>query len=211
MSASTNCSLAYRLGILALFLTAYGVLYVIPNFFVDAIPQELPLLWIDRAIPLIPWTFVVYTSDYLVFAIALFLLSDRQRFNAFTRMMFGVLLVCGTFFYVFPTTYPRPDYPTETHWVFGALMQFISLADSPRNCFPSMHVGLTAVATWSLRHLGLRTLCFFGFWSLAIFASTLTTKQHYFLDILGGLTVMSFIALIENRVFSRVIVERQQL
>ncbi|MFM8270055.1 MAG: phosphatase PAP2 family protein [Pseudomonadota bacterium] len=211
MSASTHCSLSYRLGILALFMAAYSVLYVIPNFFLTTAPQELPLLWIDQAIPLIPWTFLIYTSDYFVFVFALFLLSERHKFNSFTRMMFGVLCVCGAFFYGFPTTYPRPEYPAETNWLVGSLMQFISVADSPRNCFPSMHVGLTAVATWSLRHLGLRTLFFFSVWSFAIFVSTLTTKQHYILDILGGLAVMGFIVFLENFIFSRVIVERQHL
>ncbi|NBT58010.1 phosphatase PAP2 family protein [bacterium] len=211
MSASKNCSLSYRLGILAVFMVAYSVLYVIPNFFLSTPPQQLPVLWIDEAIPLIPWTFLIYTSDYFVFAIALFLLSNKQQFDSFTRMMFGVLFVCGMFFYTFPTTYPRPDYPTDTHTLIGAVMQFIALADSPRNCFPSMHVGLTAIATWSLRHFGMRTVLLFGFWSLAIFISTLTTKQHYFLDILGGLSVMSFVAWLETRFFTRPIVERQQL
>lgn len=211
MSASTNCSLLYRFGILALFLVAYCVLYVIPNFFLAVPPKELPLFWIDQVIPLIPWTFLIYTSDYFVFLLAIFLLPNRDRFNSFTRMMFGVLFICGIFFYTFPTTYPRPEYPRDSGWFIGAMMQFIALADSPRNCFPSMHVGLTAVATWSLRHLGLRTLSFFSFWSFAIFVSTLTTKQHYFLDILGGLAVMSVIAWLEASLFSPAIVERPQL
>jgi len=211
MSASKTCSLGYRLGILALFMSAYGLLYVIPNFFFNVPPQELPLLWIDRIVPLIPWTFLIYTSDYFVFLVVIFLLSEKEKFNSFTRMMFGVLLICGAFFYGFPTTYPRPEYPTETHWLLGAVMQFVALADSPRNCFPSMHVGLTAVATWSLRHLGFRTLSIFSLWSFAIFASTLTTKQHYFLDILGGLMVMTVIATLEKFLFSRTIVERQHL
>jgi hypothetical protein len=211
MVSPKNCSFAYRLGIFALFMSAYGLLYVIPNFFLSLSPKELPLFWIDRAVPLIPWTFLIYTSDYFVFVVAMFLLTEKEKFNSFTRMMFGVLFVCGAFFYGFPTTYPRPNYPAETHWLLGAVMQFVALADSPRNCFPSMHVGLTAVATWSMRHLGRRTLLAFSLWSLAIFASTLTTKQHYFLDILGGLMVMSLIVALENRLFSPTIVERQQL
>jgi membrane-associated phospholipid phosphatase len=211
MSASKNCSFAYRLGIFVLFMSAYCLLYVIPNFFLNSLPKELPLLWIDKAVPLIPWTFIIYTSDYFVFALAIFLLSEKEKFNSFTRMMFGVLFVCGAFFYGFPTTYPRPEYPAETHWLLAAVMQFVAVADTPRNCFPSMHVGLTAVATWSMRHLGVRALAGFSLWSLAIFASTLTTKQHYFLDILGGLMVMSLIVAVENRLFSPTIVERQQL
>jgi len=196
----TTCSLSYRFGTFILFMMVYWVLYVIPNFFLSVPPYELPLLWIDQVTPLLPWTFLIYTSDYFVFVLALFLLENKAQFHSFARMMFGILFVCGIFFYVFPTTYPRPEYPLVSNPLIAAVMQFVALADTPRNCFPSMHVGLTAGATWALRHLGARVFGFFSAWSVLIFSSTLTTKQHYFLDILGGLGVMIFIALLESLV-----------
>ncbi len=203
MSSSKNLSLFYKLMTFLVFMSAYGVLYVIPNFFSDQPAGELPLLWIDKVVPLVPWTFLIYTSDYLVFLITILWLTEKEDFLSFTRMMFGVLGVCGLFFYSYPTIYPRPDYASfAPGGVIGAAMEFIAVADSPRNCFPSMHVGLTAVATWSLRKKGPKILGLFGLWSLAIFASTLTTKQHYFLDIIGGLAVMILIAFVEHRLIS---------
>ncbi|NBX83368.1 phosphatase PAP2 family protein [bacterium] len=184
-------------------MVAYGILYVIPNFFYAEPAQELPLLWIDRALPLMPWTFLIYTSDYFVFVIALFVMKERDQFLSFARMMFGVLFVCGLFFYFYPTTYPRPEYLRQSNRLLEAVMQFVAAADSPRNCFPSMHVGLTAVATWAFRYQGPKIFWVFVVWSLAIFVSTLTTKQHYFFDILGGLAVMGTIATLENALFSR--------
>lgn len=198
---SRPCSLTYRIGILILFGLAYGLLYVIPNFFSTSPAQELPLLWIDKFIPLIPWTFLIYTSDYLVFLIAILIINDQHQYNSFARMMFGVLLICGMFFYGYPTIYPRPVYEAQSNWVIGSLMSFVSIADSPRNCFPSMHVGLTSVATWSMRHKGPKVLACFTLWSIAIFVSTLTTKQHYFYDIVGGLGVMTLIASLEKALF----------
>ncbi|MEZ4751819.1 MAG: phosphatase PAP2 family protein [Bdellovibrionota bacterium] len=38
---------------------------------------------------------------------------------------------------------------------------------------------------------------FYWIWALAIFASTLTTKQHYFYDILGGLVVAACVGALE--------------
>ncbi|NBX91692.1 MAG: hypothetical protein EB078_06680 [Proteobacteria bacterium] len=198
-----ECSLGYRFSILALFAVAYGLLYVIPNFFFQSTPSELPMLWIDRVIPLIPWTFIIYTSDYFIFIIAIFMFTERHHFNSFARMMFAVLTVCGLFFYSYPTVYPRPPYEPQSHWLIGSLMDFIAMADSPRNCFPSMHVGLTSVATWAMRPKGRKMVFLFSGWSLAIFISTLTTKQHYFYDILGGLVVMAVVVMLESLLFVR--------
>jgi len=103
-----SCSLTYRFAGFLLFMLVYSILYVIPNFFLSTPPFELPLLWIDQITPLIPWTFLIYTSDYFVFVFALILLSEKAQFLSFARMMFGILFVCGVFFYTFPTTYPRP-------------------------------------------------------------------------------------------------------
>ena len=69
-------------------------------------------------------------------------------------------------------------------------MALINVADTPMNCFPSMHVALTGVAAWSVRNRGPKVVSLFCLWSLAIFASTMTTKQHYFFDIVGGLGVI---------------------
>ena len=197
-----SCSLAYRLMLFALFMVVYCILYVIPNFFSTQEAFQLPFLWIDRVVPLIPWSFLVYTSDYFVFIFAIFILSQKDEFHAFARLMFGILLVCGTFFYLYPTIYPRPEYPAEENRILAWVMQFVAAADTPRNCFPSMHVGLTAGATWALRGQGKRTLILFVVWSLAIFASTLTTKQHYFIDIIGGIGVMAVVTFLENRILT---------
>ena len=200
---SSHCSLGYRLMILGLFAIAYWILYVIPNFFPSQAAVELPLLWIDQWVPFLPWTFLIYTSDYFVFAIAILVLSHREEFHSFARLMFGILLICGAFFYGYPTIYPRPAYPEHSVWFVNSVMQFVASADTPRNCFPSMHVALTAGASWALRVKGRSTFLLFIIWSLAVFASTLSTKQHYFLDIVGGLLVTATVVALETRFSAR--------
>lgn len=198
---SSSCSLAYRFTMLAVFMLAYCILYVIPNFFSTQEAFFLPFLWIDKVVPFLPWSFLIYTSDYFVFILAIFILTQREEFHSFARLMFGILLVCGTFFYLYPTIYPRPEYPPQENRFLEALLWFVSSADTPRNCFPSMHVGLTAGATWALRNRGRKLVGLFSLWSMAIFASTLTTKQHYFIDIIGGIGVMMAVAFLDNLLF----------
>jgi membrane-associated phospholipid phosphatase len=80
-------------------------------------------------------------------------------------------------------------------------MDFVYIADTPNNCFPSMHVALTSVSTWSLRGYAPRYFKLFMLWTLAIILSTLTTKQHYFVDILGGLGVLVVVVALEKKGF----------
>jgi len=180
---------------------AFGVFYVYPNFFPLSEPMFLPLLSIDKVTPFIPWTFLIYTSDYFLIFLVVILIKEKEHFNSFVRMAFGVLFCCGLFFLFLPTTYPRPLYPEVNNILIKGAMKFIMAADNPTNCFPSMHVALTGVSIWAIRFFGKRTYLFFGVWTLAIYISTLTTKQHYFLDILGGIAVMVTIASLEWTLF----------
>lgn len=191
-----------------LFMVAYGIFYVFPNMYAPWQPMRLPLLWIDETIEFIPWTFVIYTSDYLLIALAILLINDSGKFYSFARMMFATLMFCGVFFLFFPTTYPRPIYPDVTNSFVAAAMGLIDIADTPNNCFPSMHVALTAITTWAVRHKGKPVLFFFLVWTLAVIVSTLTTKQHYFVDILGGLSVTFMIASTEWLLFERGFIRR---
>jgi membrane-associated phospholipid phosphatase len=107
------------------------------------------------------------------------------------------------FFLFFPTAYPRPLYPEVDNILVAGAMKFIAVADNPNNCFPSMHIALTGVSSWAIRFLSRRLHLLFWLWTLTIYVSTLTTKQHYFLDILGGIAVMLIIASLEWALFER--------
>lgn len=188
-----------KLKLFSWFMLGYGVFYIFPNFYAPWMPTQLPLSWIDRQVPFLPWTFLIYTSDYFLILFSILIIHDRQPFYAFSRMMFATLVICGFFFLVFPTTYPRPTYPETGVWWIQAAMDLVYVADSPNNCFPSMHVALTSVATWSLRSYRPRVFRLFTLWTLAIILSTLTTKQHYLADIAGGLSVLATVVFLEKK------------
>ena len=179
----------YKLFLLALYSLAYAFFYVLPNFYPLYEPVFLPMFALDRAIPFVPWTFLVYVSDYFLFAVVVTALVDLEEFNAYARTCFIGIVLCGLFFFAFPTIYPRPPYPELEPGLISFIMGLVATGDMPTNCFPSMHVTMTAIATLALRNHSKWLFGLVSIWAFAVFASTLTTKQHYLLDIIGGFGV----------------------
>lgn len=150
----------------------------------------LPHTQLDHAIPLIPWTIWIYGSGTKAA-----LLAWLQVPNAVAgRKLFGTLALssvcCAVVFILFPTTYPRELYPLPAGDSF-TLTEFADLrdTDSPSNCLPSLHVALA----WGLAlnwHSFLRRFRWAPFaWALAVSVCTLTTKQHYLVDVPTGAAV----------------------
>jgi len=202
MSAALKYSLREKVKVLGWFALGYGIFYIFPNFYASWKPSQLPLTWVDHSVPFLPWTFLIYTSDYLLILLAVLIIEDKESFQSFSRTMFCTLFICGLFFLFFPTTYPRPPYPVLDSLIIQGAMDLVYIADSPNNCFPSMHVALTSVAAWNLRNRSSRLFRVFVIWTLAVIASTLTTKQHYLADIVGGLSVVAVVIMAEIKLFS---------
>jgi membrane-associated phospholipid phosphatase len=185
-----------------IFTVAYFICYVYPNF--SSRPAvELPLWWIDRVVPFLPATFIAYTSDYVLILIAILIIDRMDQFLIYARMCFITIFIAGIVYYIFPTTYPRPIYPEVSELWIKLPMALVGAADTPKNCFPSMHVALTTVATWNLRYKGPSLFGLFVVWTGIVYVSTLTTKQHYFADILGGLVVVVMAAFLEWFLFEK--------
>ncbi|MBI3555926.1 MAG: phosphatase PAP2 family protein, partial [Deltaproteobacteria bacterium] len=113
--------------------------------------------------------------------------------NKYIWSYFGVLFFGALFFVFFPTTYPRGDYPLpgDIHPLVYRIFQAVREADDPSNCFPSMHVTccfLTAFAFLPKSESRTNFWIYFV-WSTLIAMSTLPTKQHYLIDVVGGLAL----------------------
>jgi membrane-associated phospholipid phosphatase len=199
----SRCSWKYKLLLTSLFALAYAVFYVLPNLRPPFPPLQLPLLWVDRVVPFLPWTVVIYLSDWLLALWVIILVKDVDSFNKLSRMAFMTLTICGIFFLFAPTTYPRPIYPTDEFLPIQLLLNLLEFADKPTNCFPSNHVAMASIFVWAVRGFDRRKYLGFLIWAVAIFISTLTTKQHYFLDILGGLVVAAAVVTLEYALFAK--------
>lgn len=153
---------------------------------------ELPMTRWDLGIPLVPETVWLYGSGTVTCLVAWLMVPDRYWAR---RLYFGLLLsamVCWVFFLLYPTTYPRALYPLPLGDSM-TLREFADLrtADSPSNCFPSQHVALAwcLALTWVgyLRSSALKIGVIL--WAIGVSICTLTTKQHYIIDVPAGMLV----------------------
>lgn len=153
-------------------------------------PRELPMNWIDLNTPFLPWSVLIYISEYFYFAFVYILLRDYDNINKYLYSFFLLQVVsCGIFF-VFPTIYPRELFPVPTdlpQWL-QATWSWLRTQDAATNCLPSLHVSSVYLSAFAFLSENRRKMFWtFFIWSTAIALSTLTTKQHYLADIVSGL------------------------
>ena len=86
-----------------------------------------------------------------------------------------------------PTTNVRPSIPEQGFW--NQMLALLYQMDAADNLFPSIHClnsWFCYIAVRSRREIP-RWYQRFSFWAaLAVFVSTLTTKQHVIADVIGG-------------------------
>jgi membrane-associated phospholipid phosphatase len=157
---------------------------------------------LDRAIPFVPWTVFIYFICFAFWA-ANYILSVRQGREAAYRFLSADCLakwICLLFFLLLPTTNTRPE--VTGHGVWDMLMRFLYWVDSPDNLFPSIHC-LTSwmcyIGIRGRRNIPLGYRIFSCLMAIAVFISTLTTKQHVLVDVVGGVLLAEGCYMITGR------------
>ena len=166
-------------------LAILGPVYMVINTNTSGRTVYVPELPLDRAIPLEPAWIVVYGSMYVFAFLPVFVVRDPELRCRAVLAYIMVQLVSYVGFLTYPTIGPRPEQvPSQGFlaWTLQVNYEF----DPPYNCFPSLHVAYACLAALTAyrvhRALGLVALGYAGL----IGASTLFTKQHYLLDVIGG-------------------------
>lgn len=154
---------------------------------------DLTTPW-DAAFPFSPIWVLIYIGTY-AFWIYQYTTVAKESPEAACRLAAAdtvAKLLCLIFFLAVPTTNVRPE--VEGTGLIPFFMRAIYALDTPTNLFPSIHCFVAWMGTRymlqckNLRHKALtRALCVIG--SLLVFASTLYTKQHVLLDVIGGVAV----------------------
>ncbi len=170
-----------------LFIAAYFMYtFTNHNFFTE--PRELPLYAIDSAIPFIPWTVLIYVSEYFFFTTVYIVSKDSKNLNKYLYSFLATQALSCLIFYFWPTIFPRELYPIpeNIHPIIGAVWMWLRSNDAPTNCFPSLHVSTVYLSAFIFRDEQKEKFPFFITWGTLIALSTLPTKQHYFIDIVAG-------------------------
>lgn len=146
-------------------------------------------LTIDHMIPLLPWMIFVYIGAFLFWVINYCICTkfDKGHGLRFIGTHFIGETVCLGFFLLLPTAMMRPEITGNSFadWALSVTYQ----SDSPDNLFPSLHCFMS----W-LCWIGVRGNDHIPKWyrnlslviAIAICISTLTVKQHVFVDAVAG-------------------------
>lgn len=171
----------------------YGIAYILyysTNHYPQFEPKELNLTWLDQNTPFMPYSVLIYISEYIYFAFVYILLKKHIVINRYLYSFISLQTISCLIFLFAPTIYPRENFPISKdlpEWL-QAVWTWLRIQDAPTNCFPSLHVSsvyLSAFVFWDDEQKG--KFWFFVLWGTCIAATTLTTKQHYVADIIAGL------------------------
>lgn len=143
----------------------------------------------DNAIPFEPMWAVIYLGCFLFWAINYIMITRQEKEDWFQFATGDYLsrIICGVFFVLLPTTNVRPEVMGNSFPEL--LVRFVYSMDAPTNLFPSIH----CLVSW-MCFIGIRGRKYVPKWyqvfscifAIAVFASTLFTKQHYIIDVIVG-------------------------
>lgn len=156
-------------------------------------PTDLSLTF-DILTPFIPGWAWIYIGSYF-FWLYVYTTAAKDGVNTVCKLAVADIvgkLICLVLFLAFPTTNVRPT--VEGRGLTPLLMIIIYRLDTPTNLFPSIHCFIAYLGTryiLTAKNLKHKTLhCMFSVaGTILVFASTLFTKQHVALDILGAIVV----------------------
>jgi hypothetical protein len=193
LSLASRILACWRGKLLMLFVLApiLDVCYLLPQWLPLRPAGRLPLTAIDRALPFQPESAYAYLSLYAMIIFPPLLATRGAQLWRYTIGAVEMFLVATVVFVLWPVEYPRPPLPH----LAPALYRFLTTIDRPLNSIPSLHAGLVAysvlfaarISSDVPRRVRQGTLGFFTLWGAVILYATLTTKQHYLLDLPPGL------------------------
>ena len=142
---------------------------------------------LDSVIPFLPWFVIPYIFVYIVAFLPYFFIKDNSTFRSVALTYTITTLIAYTIFLVFPVIMNRPS-SISTQGI-GAMVNLIFSIDFPYNSFPSLHVMYAFLPAFMLlkdyKIAGSITLVV----AILIAFSTVFIKQHYILDVVGGIVL----------------------
>lgn len=168
-----------------------GLLTTLPYFLFQNFPlfkvHPMPFVQLDAYFSFSPNFIWVYQSLYLLIVWRTFTFSNFETLLNFASSFTVAVLISNLFFLFYPSLCVRPDINTH-HWLYENFIQL----EKPLNAFPSMHVSLVLVTcsfSFKDNDFSIIERLVIVIWTLFIIVSTLYTKQHVLIDVVGGCIV----------------------
>ncbi len=154
-------------------------------------------IFIDNLIPFLPLTIFIYQFTYLLWFLPYFFVKKIEPLRKLTWSYISLIFISGIIFLVFPVEIVRPE------MIVGGLVGWLTNTfysmDLPYNAFPSIHASFTfLIGLFSFKYMKKIRLIIYLIGALIII-STLTFKQHYFLDVILGMVLAAVVYLVVFR------------
>jgi len=170
-------------GIAGFFFLYFWVMHNPPS-----VPAVMPLTPIDHWVGVSDDAMLLYGSLWFYISLAPAFAKDKAELWACAQGAAVMAAIGLAVFWFFPTTVPV--FPVD--WSQYPALQFLKATDVGGNAFPSLHVAF-AVFTAVLLGRQLRSVGAPAWtqwvnllWAFGIVCSTLATRQHVLIDLLGG-------------------------
>ncbi|MBQ1465825.1 MAG: hypothetical protein IIZ17_04000 [Eubacteriaceae bacterium] len=164
--------------------------YYIPKLITARGPWHNLAIGFDSLIPLIPVTIIIYGGAFLQWVLYYLRLASDD-IPVVSRYLTAEIIskaVCAVTFLVFPSCVSRPDIAGTDF--FSLITKMMFFVDIPTCVFPSIH----CLQSWLCMRYVLERKDFRAsykifcvIFTLAVFASTVTMKQHAVVDIPAGI------------------------
>lgn len=142
----------------------------------------------DEKIPLWPPMILVYLSYFLFFPGGAISLIFSEQFFLFAKSMIIAQSLGDLFWWLFPNGVKRPVI-TGGGWFKNRLRQLYQHDRYDGNACPSAHVFHALIVGYFLGQMLPEWSILIYFWPGLIIISTVLIKQHYVLDVFGGILV----------------------
>lgn len=167
-------------------------------------PQDVHIIscGLDQMIPHVPAFIYAYLSWFPYICVCAYLAIRYLSDEDYKKAVFVLTMGMNIFLfisYVWPTGLNlREGIEYDTGTLSGWLMKFVQTVDAPKSVFPSMHVYVTLALQYTLEMQakrlpawGVRTGRAFA---AAIVLSTMFTKQHSAVDVIGAMVMFGVLA-----------------
>lgn len=140
---------------------------------------------IDDKIPLIPVFIIPYIGYFIYIITTIVLLWNSSVINTFFITYIISYIIAGFFWYFIPNGVKRPVIKGKD--IFSKLIALIYKYDDDTNGFPSAHIFATLICSYFLLLVFPQQIILITTITLLISSSTVFVKQHYVLDLVGGI------------------------
>ncbi len=192
---------------LIVFIVDILVYFVIPLIGKNFKIHNFSIKGFDDKIPLIKVFFIPYFLSYPFWAIAPIIAGkNRKRFCDWFIAVIISFAVVGIIYLFAPTTISRPidEMLASDKWIDQFIGNFYMMNGGylPFGCFPSIHCLLSAFCYISIRNqknihivnrIGILTM------DILILLSTLFTRQHYIVDLIGSVVLAELTFFISHK------------